>query len=538
LPNSESYEYSILKYIESATKGSFILFLGEFTYNLTLALGSIVIARVLASEGYGAFSLALVPPLIVASLLSLGIDTAASRYSQMFLMRNSEKGVRAVIKASLLVKTVTGLMGSALCLIFAEPLARFFINRPDLAPYVRVAAVIVLLQNIYNLLLSIFIGLERVTGTTFAKITYSVVKTVASIYMLLLLQLSVLGALLGNIIGYTFALVAAFLFLMQALRGSGKNDNNSVVGIATIAKDMLRYSLPLYVASLIPIIVSGAYQNALLAYNLPDREIGGYRAMANLGVLVSVVTAPISATLLPLFTKFHSNSNELDKVARITNKYIAFVTTPVTVAAMIFSREIMYLFYGADYLFTYPLLPLLLAPNLLASLGSLTIPTILNAIGDTKANMYSTIISTAVFVPASYVLTISAKLWGFLIASLLSSIVGLIFLSIYIKKYIAKPVDYIHACKTYFASALSPILTLLVFLIPVPRLVSVVRIVLGFIIFLTTYIPIALVLGVVSEDDVNFIVKAFERFPIVNVVIALLGGYAKAIVKLISRGAK
>lgn len=535
MPNSESYEYSILKYIESAAKGSFILFLGEFTYNLTLALGSIVIARVLTSEGYGAFSLALVPPSIVASLLSLGIDTAASRYSQMFLMRNSEKGVRAVIKASLLVKTVTGLMGFALCFIFAEPLARFFINRPDLAPYVRVTAVVVLLQNIYNLLLSIFIGLERVTGTTFAKIAYSVVKTVASIYMLLLLQLSVLGALLGNIIGYTLALVAAFLFLMQALRGSGKN-NDSVVGITAIAKDMLRYGLPLYVASLIPIIVSGAYQNALLAYNLPDKDIGGYRAMANLGVLVSVVTAPISAALLPLFTKFHSNSNELSKVARTTNKYIAFVTTPVTVAAMIFSREIMYLFYGADYLFTCSLLPLLLAPNLLASLGGLTIPTILNAIGDTKANMYSTIISTAVFIPASYVLTISAKLWGFLIASLLSSIVGLIFLSIYVEKYIAKPVDYIHVCKTYFASALSAILTLLVFLIPVPRFVSVVRIVLGFIIFLATYIPTALVLGVVSEDDVNFIVKAFEKFPIVNIVIALLGGYAKAVAKLISRG--
>jgi len=258
--------------------------------------------------------------------------------------------------------------------------------------------------------------------------------------------------------------------------------------------------------------------------------------MANLGVLVSVVTAPISATLLPLFTKFHSNSNELSKVARTTNKYIAFVTTPVTVAAMIFSREIMYLFYGADYLFTCSLLPLLLAPNLLASLGGLTIPTILNAIGDTKANMYSTIISTAVFIPASYVLTISAKLWGFLIASLLSSIVGLIFLSIYVEKYIAKPVDYIHVCKTYFASALSAILTLLVFLIPVPRFVSVVRIVLGFIIFLATYIPTALVLGVVSEDDVNFIVKAFEKFPIVNIVIALLGGYAKAVAKLISRG--
>ncbi len=534
MPNSDSYEYSTLKNIESAARSSFILFLGEFTYNLILALGSIIIARILTSEGYGVFSLALVPPLTIASLLSLGIDTAASRYSQMFLTKNSGEGVKVVVEASLIVKTVPSLLGSVLCFVFANPLAQLLINRPDIAPYVRITAIIVLLQNVYSLMLSIFVGLEKVVGATFTKISYSSVKTVTSISMLLLLQLGVLGALLGNIAGYVLALIVAFLLLIQILMRLGKNETDKI-SVGAIAKEMLKYSLPLYVASLIPAIVSSVYQNALLAYNLSNKEIGGYRAVANLSVLVSVVTTPISATLLPLFTKFYNNSNKLDEIARMANKYIAFVTIPVTVMAMIFSKEIIYLFYGANYLFIYPFLPLLLATNLLAGLGSLTIPAILNAIGDTKANMHSTIISIAIFIPISYVLTVRAKLWGFLISSLISSIIGLMYLTNYVKRYIAKPVDYIHSSKTYLASILSAVFALLVFLIPIPRYVSIVRILLGLLIFLAVYIPTSLVLKVLSEEDVNFIVKAFEKFPIVNIIVALLGGYAKAIAKLVLR---
>ncbi|MCC6045599.1 MAG: oligosaccharide flippase family protein [Ignisphaera sp.] len=533
MTGSESYEYATLKHLESAARGSFVLFIGEFTYNLILALGSIVIARILTSEGYGAFSLALVPPLTLVTLLSFGIDTAASRYSQLFYAKNSEGMVKAVIKASLLTKIALGVIGSTLCFILAEPLVSLLINRPDLAFYVRVTAIVVLLQSTYSLMLSIFVGLEKVMGAALTKIVYSIVKTAASLCLLLLLQLGVLGALLGNVAGYVSALAVAFLFLVWILRGFSKGNGNGM-SVSVVAKDMLRYGLPLYVASLIPMLVSNIYQNALLAYNLSNREVGGYRAMANLCVLITVVTTPISATLLPLFTKVCDNKNELNKIVHLANKYVTIIVIPVTVFAMIFSREILYLFYGADYIFASPFLPLLLAPNLLAGLGSITIPALFNAIGDTKVNMYSTILSSIVFIPLSYVLTVSAKLWGFLTASLISSVAGLLFLLNYVKRYVAKPVSYNHVFKTYIASILSVIPTLLVFLIPIPKFVSILRVLTGFIIFLTFYILIALIVKALNEDDITFIVNAFKGFPIISTVIALIGGYAKTIAKFIS----
>jgi hypothetical protein len=64
--------------------------------------------------------------------------------------------------------------------------------------------------------------------------------------------------------------------------------------------------------------------------------------------------------------------------------------------------------------------------------------------------------------------------------------------------------------------------------------VSILRVLTGFIIFLTFYILIALIVKALNEDDITFIVNAFKGFPIISTIIALIGGYAKTIAKFIS----
>ncbi len=528
----------LLEYLRSAAGNTFILFLGDFLYNLVLAIGSIFIARILGSEGYGAFSLALVPPLTLVSLLSLGIDTAATRYIQKFLAEENKSKAIYVVRSSLLMRSIINIVGAVACFVFSSQLAQILVNRAELGEYVRVASAIVFLQGVYSLVLSIFIGVNMAVGVSIAKITYSVSKTLVSIVMLMVFNMGVLGALIGNIIGYVIALVIALIFLAVLLRRFHKYSSNAD-GMKNVLWELLSYGIPLYASSIVSIAVS-IYQNLLIAYALPLSDIGGYRAISNFNVLITVVASPISASLLPLFTHVFTKFQDMENMLKLSNKYTSFVLVPVTMIAMIFSRELIYIFYGSQYLFAYHYLPLLLAPNLLVGLGSLTIPVLLNAVGDTKANMKASIVSSIALVATSYLLTMVLKLglWGYLTSLLISSAVGMLLVLAYARRYVRNPIDINQSIKIYLASTMAAAATIPIFHISVPRFVSAFRIAAGFTLFVLIYVAASVYFNIIREDDVEFIVKAFNRFPIVNIVINLLAKYALTLINLMGSDKK
>ncbi|MEM2261641.1 MAG: oligosaccharide flippase family protein, partial [Ignisphaera sp.] len=65
---------------EESIRGVLALFTGDVLSTIILAIGSILMARFLGPEGYGLYSLSLVIPTIMLSLIALGIDHAVIRF--------------------------------------------------------------------------------------------------------------------------------------------------------------------------------------------------------------------------------------------------------------------------------------------------------------------------------------------------------------------------------------------------------------------------------------------------------------------------
>lgn len=527
------------EYIGEAAKTSanaaFTLFLGDFTYNLVLALGSIIIARMLGSEGYGLFSLALIPPQTLVLLTSLGIDIGVARYMQRYNIERLYGRVAKIVGISILLRIVIGITGWATCYIYAENLSGILINRPGIGYLVRVTAIVVLLQLMYNLVLNIFIGFNRFQATSLIKIVYSIFKTTTTI-ALLILGFGVIGALVGNIVGYAVSLLLASTLIYRGVREINQHRRaDDGIDSLSMLSILLKYSLPLYIGSLAGIALS-IYQNVLLSYTLNEAHIGGYRAVSNFLVLVNVVTVPISLALLPFFTQFNSDGEErLGKALNMANRYIAMVAIPITVISMVFSRELIYIFYGGGYLFMSVYLPLLFAPNLLAGFGSIAIPAMFNGIGVTRYNMYLNIVNLLIFIPVSYLLAyvLNYGLWGFLVSMILSSIATTA-LAIYLSRRFAKnSIEFRSVGRLYTAAFIAAIPILPVFHISVPRFITVVRVVVGGIAYLLIYVFAASLLRCITREDVDFIVSIFKRYPIVNVFLSVIARYANFIFKLL-----
>ncbi|ADM27232.1 polysaccharide biosynthesis protein [Ignisphaera aggregans DSM 17230] len=529
--NSINQKEYILDISKTSARNAFYLFIGDFSYNFILAIGSIIIARMLGPEGYGIFSLSLVPPIFLVSVTSLGIDTAILRYVHSFYIERKYDDTINIIKTGLLIRTSIGLLLTIICYSFSLQLAKYIINRPDVSEYIRITSVVALLQSLYPIFLNIFIGIDNALKASLIKISYSTVKTIASIAFLLL-GLGVIGALLGNIIGYVFAIAVGIYMLIRIYLSLRNNQYraNWNKNIINYMKILLVYGLPLYVGGVIGVLL-GLYQNVLLAYNLSDNEIGGFRAMANLSTLVTVVSIPISTALLTLFTKVSTNNGDLNTSLAIANKYSSIVILPITILSMILSREIMYIFYGSEYIFISGYLPLYLAPNLLVGIGSISIPSMFNGIGDTKRNMYISTINAVIFIPIAYFMTIKYKLHGYLIASIISGISSSIAGVLLAKKYVDKPIDLRTIAPIYLASIIS-IIPLIIFLripLPLPRFISVARLLIGAIIYLVTFVVFASIFRGINERDVNYFEEIFKGIPLIEHIIHWLASIARIV---------
>ena len=521
-----------------AARSAIVLSIGDILYNFFLFLGYVVIQRLLGREGYGLYSLVLSVPMIILSFISLSIDTAITRYTKFYIAKGSVKEVEKVIKASLYMKTLVGIGATAICFLFAEQLSVVLISRPDAYNYVKLISITAILYSLYTYLLSVFVGFEEVWRNTILKIVYSVSRLI-SVVPLLLLGFRVLGALASYIISLYISVVIGFVYWFSSMKKNATSvgDGDRLLDYGYIVHKLVLYSLPLHISTTISTLLS-MYQTMLLSRALTNVEIGEYRAVLNLQTLLTVITGPISLALLPMYTKVNAKGDRegLSKVFSISNRYIALVMIPLTTALMTLSKEIIYIVYGSEYVSAYIYASLIFAPNLLTGFGSIAIPQLFNAVGETKLNLYTSLISTIVFIPISYVLTIvlNYRLWGFLIASLIASMVGVILQNIYVIKMFKEALDIKSVIPVYISSALAIVSVLLIYRIPLPRPVSIARVVLGVIAYLLTYVSLCIVMKALDEHDLEFFEKAFSGIPFLNIFIEMLLIVARKIMKFVN----
>jgi hypothetical protein len=126
--------------------------------------------------------------------------------------------VKKIVKLGLLFKTFTGVMIFAIGFVFADWFASLFLQRPDLTFYIRIASLGILFQVVFTTATSVFVGLDRTEYNAVATNIQAVAKTVVSI-ALVLLGLSVTGALIGNVASFAVGGAAGISMLFITMRG-------------------------------------------------------------------------------------------------------------------------------------------------------------------------------------------------------------------------------------------------------------------------------------------------------------------------------
>ncbi len=485
---------------DSAT-GSFQLFVGKAISTIVLAVGTIILGRLILPEEYGLYSIALIPAMTISLFQDWGVGSAITRFSASLRTTDKVDNLRSTIVAGLYFEIATGLAMSLVLLVMANFIASAIFHRPEIAPLISIASISVFSTSLLTASQSSFIGFERMRFNSLIMVSQSVVQSITS-PLLVFLGYGALGAVLGYALAYLISCVIGITALHFVIVKKIGGNSPTKSEILLTLKTMLRYGIPLSISSILAGLLVQFY-GFMMASFCSDIMIGNYKISTNFAVLLTFFTIPIMTVLFPTFAKLDPrNEHQLLKTVFTSSiKYTTMLLVPATIAMIVLSKPMIGTLFGDKWLYAPFFLVLYVIGNLFAAIGNLSMGSFLVALGKTKMLMKLNILTLLIGVPLAFLLIPAFGIVGVILGNTFAGVPSMFLGLRWIWKNYRAKADFNSSAKTVLASAIAATTTYL--FLNFFNFADWINLIAGGIIFLTTYIITAPLIGAINQTDIN-----------------------------------
>jgi stage V sporulation protein B len=502
---------------KTSATGSFHMLIGVAASTIIMAVGTIVLGRLLSTDEYGLYGIVLVPTTFINLFRDWGVNSAMTKYIASQRATHREEEIRNFIAAGLIFEVTTGIALSLLSLLLANLIATAVFQRPESAYYIAISSVSIISGSLLAVSQASFIGFERMRLNSFTLICQAIVKTAVG-PALVLLGYSVLGAVIGNVLGLvaagTIGLVTFYFTLYRPLTKHATSKGN----IRNTLGTMLRYGVPLSICYGLGGILTQIY--AFLVIPLTSNTMyGNYLTAVNFSVLLTFLSVPITTVLFPTFAKLDpDNEHELVRTVFASSiKYTSILLIPATTAVMALSGPMIGTLFGEKYLYGPFFLTIYVMGNLFAVLGSLSSGGFLSGLGKTTILMMQSIITFVIGIPLGLLLIPTIGIPGLIVANIICNVPSMFWGLYWIWKHYKAKADLKSSTKILAASTLAAAATYL----PISLLNTAnwIKLIIGLTIFLAVYILAAPIIGAVSTTDILNLRTMFSGLGIISKII-------------------
>ena len=367
--------------------------------------------RVLSPSDYGAYDLLITLGVLANLIVALEISQGLAR----LWSDTPEKGARQRLASTSLWFTVL-MYGAflAISLSAAPQLNSWILGDDRYLDAFQLGVGFIAVNGIYYLLLNQFRWELHSKAYATVSVVYALLNLLLAAIFCLLMDLGLTGVMLSQLIAAFIAcwlslslLRRTFIFAldMQQLR------------------DMLRFSTPLVLAGLAVFI--SLYINRLAINHFCSLEdVGHFGISSRIASLASLLIIGIQAALTPLVYQHYREPHAPRQIARLLNWFMATALVGCLFLAL-FSRELLMLFTTPKFMAGAALVGVL-APALLMSQMYIFAPGIAIA-KKTHWQLWVTMLGATASVAGNWLLVPLWGVWGAAMATLLSSLIFLLF---------------------------------------------------------------------------------------------------------------
>ena len=490
-----------MKNYEILLKAAGISMIGLVLSKLIAYLTTILIAKT-GSNVLGILNLGFSIISFIAMISLLGLSNGILRYVSYYIGKKDKQRIKGTILSALKISSTIGISMLILTIIFSGYISINIFNKPELISVIRVFAFIIPLIIFIEIFASIFLSFKKIQYNTIIK------DFGDKLFKLLLVFLFIsLGfGLTGLACSYLFSSIITFSLLLYFLRKKEFGLFNNKIKPKSNTRELLIYSLPLILTSLLTLLQKWA-DTFVIGYYRSASEIGVYSIAFSTASLLAIIPTALMSLFIPVITSLYGQNNirDIRKMSNNIVKWIFMINLPFAIILSIFSRELIKIVFGLEYANGYISLIILSLAYLILSMTHVYGSNLL-MIKRTKLLSLFVLISTLTNILLNIILIPKYGINGAAIATLSSNIIFLI-LMIFSGKLVLnlQPIKK-SFIKILFSGFLS---TILIFYLYKNLANNLFSLIISILLILILYCLFLILFKCFSKDDIN-LMKNFK----------------------------
>lgn len=416
-------------------------------------------------------------------------------------------------------EVATGLFLTVISLLMANFVASAVFGKPESAFLIAIISITILSSAFSGAAQSIFVGFERMKLSSCTMICQAVVQSTLAA-LLVYMGYGALGAAIGLTIGSIAAgVTSAFLLYFVIFRRLSSQFAFKSDLLQTL-KPMLKYGIPLAISTITAGILTQFY-SFMMAIFCNTSIIGNYNIATNFIALLAFFTIPISTVMFPAFSKINPEKERklLKTVFASAAKYTAILIIPTTLALIVLSRSIIGTLFGNKWSNAPLFLSLSVILYLLNVFGSLSISTLIPALGATKFYMKLNLLTISIGIPLGFVLIPELGVIGMILSGLFDGIPSMFIGIFWVWKKYETVMNFKSSAKILLASLIAAMITFI--FLSIFNLAYWIQLVSGFVIFFGVYLVIAPLLRAISREDIRNLRYMFSSLGVFSKILEI-----------------
>lgn len=514
---------------------SVIVTAGNVSSMVFLAIGSIVVARLLGPKEFGLYSLVLSLPLFLQTLTGFGTKTAVNRYSAYHISKGDFATARRITKNAILFLLLSSTVFTVLSFALSGVMAATLLDRPTITLYVQVATLLIFGQALFVFLTPAFVGWHAPLQDAIWTIVQAILKLVISV-LLVLLGFGVFGALYGYVLGSLLAGVFGILalYLSKLRRGSGTNGSRwSFAEFMNDVKTMVSFGLPVYLGNTVLQLSQRLVVTVSISYIASNSIIGYYSAAGNVTQSVLAISMGFNSAFFAAFASLDGMNSDTSLAFKYGVKYVSYFMMPLIIFIAATPSIFINAFYGRAYSQASYFLVFLALAYLPYAFGYSVLAPYINGTGNTRLNLFMDVAEALGTLFPAFILIYWLRLgiYGLLLTVMISNVAPTIYGLYAAKKYLHAAPDYLNLLRTSFVCVICYLILYPLSSFALRGVSVVISFPIELLVFLGSYLTLMPLSRAVRSEDINRLRLSARGIRVVNRFLELILDYENFIIE-------
>lgn len=403
-------------------------FISIVTASLAHFILRIVLGRELGPDGLGVYTLAFTIYLFGMQFAAFGIGTALTKYVAEFL--DDQTTIKNYVSSGMTSSIITGALMGIVLFLLAPYIAISFFHIPELEGMIQLTALCYPFIAIQKAVLGTLNGFRKMHLYAFLNIIQNVTVVAASIALVLLFGMGVMGAVIG-FVGPTILVSALCPILIRdcigldaSLRNTAALRATTVFGFYVVLGNSIGF-------------LNTQVDSILIGYYLNPTEVGIYAVAVLLAQTLTLVPSAVQRVTAPVTATLYGKGDVkgVRNITFSTMKKNFLISIGIATLIAIFGQFIIATMFTEEFLIAYvPLLLLLLGQTIFAPL--ISVGPIFGSIGKVHIPFRISAVSGILNVALNILFIPPFGIIGAALATTISLIVSFVIFTVVLNSYL------------------------------------------------------------------------------------------------------